>query len=458
MPTIFTPLSKVLLWVASFLLITQHASAEIVIKLKEPDWQFILSSQSLTQTTAKIQHSEIEFSQQIKPLLVAQDYEAVMREFSQRDITKDSAALCQLRGQVQLMLEQYEEAEKSLQRALSLLPEMALAHRNLGMVYMMTQSYQKAQQHLKKTIELGVSDSQLFGQLAYINVQLGYPASAVAGYQNALFLEPNNIQWQQGLLYAFINSHAFDQAQALLEQMLQSDIENAQLWLQRGQLALKKERFPQAISSLEMALILDKKNVENIVTTAQLHIQSGSSRRAVNLMVNNMSLFFNKQDGQKVAVLEQISAWLTNQEDWPKLKDLLSAVDSNREKLSKSYQAKFDVYHAKMAIAKHELTTAKKRLQQALKNDPSHGEALLTLANLLKQEQRDEQALRYFVRAQALIDYKERALIGQAQLEIDRQKYSQALRLLHQVIKFNPARRDVLVNIQSLESIVRNQT
>lgn len=453
----YTLLTQPLILITILFSLAFSCHGQLHIKLAEPTWEFILNNQPLAQQEAQIAPSERIFSKRIQPLLAAHNYQAVMIEFSQRELTDDSAALCQLRGQVQLLLKQYEQAEHSLQQALTLVPNLALAHRSLSMVYMVNKSYKKAQTHLKRTIELGVADAQIFGQLAYINLQLAQGASAVAGYQYALFLEPDNKQWRQGLLYALLNSQAYDQAQALLEEMLPDNMNSQALWLQRGQLALKQNRLTQAISSLEMALLLGEDDVENLTTTVQLHIKAGSPKRAVQILVENMPIFLAKTTDKSIVAVEQISAWLVYQQDWQQLQLLLSAVDKNIATLATTTQANFDVYHAQLAIAKHNNQGALARLRQALSKDPSHGEALLSLASLLWQQTRNESALIYYVRAQALSGFKERALLGQAQLEIDRKQYSPALALLRQVIQFNPNRNDVVANIQSLENIVRNQ-
>ncbi|TYK64987.1 tetratricopeptide repeat protein [Colwellia echini] len=475
----------------------QHKNANtefntnIKVVLQQPQWQFLLQNQPLEQTEARIAPNESGFAKRIQPLLDKQDYNTVMQAFAERDLKQDSAALCQLRGQIQLILKDYQGAEQSLQQALTLSPSLALAHRSLSMVYMVNKSYKKAQYHLQQSIQLGAEDAQVLGQLAFVNLQLGQAASAVSGYQRALFLAPEDKQWQQGLLYALLNSHAFDQAQALLEEMLQNDMNNSELWLHRGQLALKQNRLAQAITSLEIALILGNNDVENLATAAKLHIQAGSPNRAVEILVDNLPIFFGQISAQNTAktstkvtskatskstatsqtvkldidTVDQISAWLASQQNWNTLALLLDAVDKstqvsqqnqNARPLPAKYQARFDVYHAQMDIANNNLSSAQKRLTSALNSDPTHGEALLSLATLLNSQNRDEQALQYFIRAQALTNYKERALLGHAQLEIDRQNYAQAITLLQQVMQINPARHDVLANIKTLKSIEQN--
>jgi predicted Zn-dependent protease len=263
---------------------TLYCWADINIKLNAPTWEFLLKNEPQSATEAQLAPSENNFARSIQPLLSAQNHSAISQAFEKRDINNDSAALRLLRGQIMLSLKQYNKAEQALKAALDSMPNLAAAHRSLSMVYMIEKHYAQARQHLTRSIELGVADAQTYGQLAFVNLQLGQAASAIAGYQYALFMEADNKQWQIGLLYALIQSQAFNQAQALLEDLLKNDPKNAELWLQRGQLALRQERPQQSIASLENALQLGVKDAENIATIAQLHIQSGSPRRAIELL------------------------------------------------------------------------------------------------------------------------------------------------------------------------------
>lgn len=458
--------------------------AGIVVKLKAPQWEFLLDNQPTAASEAQLSPRESSFARSIQPLLATHDHAAIRQAFEKRNIDKDSAALRLLRGQILLSLKRYQEAEHALKSALTRLPSLASAHRSLSMVYMLKKQYKQARQHLTRSIELGVADAQIYGQLAFVNLQLGQAASAVAGYQYALFLDAENDQWRKGLLYALIQSHAFDQAQALVEELLKSDPNNADLWLQRGQLALKQERPQQALSSLETALSLGEKDADNIAITAQLHIQSGSPRRAVELLAGHINTLV---DAGKIDVLDQIAAWLAYQEDWQQLDRLIRSVNLSNAKLPARYRSRFSVYQAQLVLfggkgfegrgfeanepgfkktngkgfgdktRRHKQKTARKHLQAAIDADPTNGEALLTLATLLRDQNRSERAVLYYIRAEALTLFKERALLGRAQLEIDRQNYSEALRLLRAVAIANPNRGDVLANIQSLENLVRSQ-
>ncbi len=437
-------------------LISTAAQASIGIRLQAPKWEFLLANQLPTEKEAKLNSNESAFARQLQPLLAANSHTAIIDAFAKRDIEQDSAALQLLRGQVLLSLKEFSAAERALQLALNSLPDLALAHRSLSMLYMAQKQYRKAREHLTKSIQLGVADDQVFGQLAFVNLQTGYVASAVAGYQHALFLAPENKQWQQGLLYALIKTQASQQAQALLDEMLLDDSNNADLWLQRGQIALQQGNQARAISSLETALTLGASPIDNVMMMAQLHLQNGSQSRAVALLNEHLvQLVADKR--QHLHIIEQIAQWLFAQQQWTTLNELLAAIAKVEGDLSAIEQAKFSVLRAQLALNNNNTELAQRKLNSVLKVDPNNGEALLNLASLYYQQQQIAKASMYYARAQALPDFKERALTGQAQIAIDQQEYSQALKLLRKLVKLTPNRTELLANIRSLEQLVRQQ-
>lgn len=431
------------------------AQAGLKLRLAEPQWTFILQNQPLAATEARLEPGERGFAEKIQPWLAEQNYGKVIEAFKDRPLANDSAALQLLRGQVLLSLKKYTDAEQALKAALQSMPDLALAHRSLSMVYMLQKNYSEARAHLTRSIELGVADAQVYGQLAFVNLQTAHAASAVAGYQQALFLEPDNGQWQQGLLYALMNSGAMDQARTLVEQMLLKNDDKAELWLLRGQIFLQQQRPADALNSLEVALRLGENSPENQAMAAQLHLQHGSIARAVELLADNIKRLDRDNAESLLSAVEQVVAWLAYRQDWQAASGLLAAAESR--KVPEHYQARLNVYRAQHALQQGQTKKARQWLTQSIDTDPTLGEALLTLADLYRGQKQPEQAVLYYVRAEALPDYRERALLGRAQMEIDRQSYREALGLLRQVMQLNPSRDDIAANIRSLEMLVRHQ-
>lgn len=425
------------------------------VKLAEPVWQIMLNNTAIAQRTAAVSPSELGFARQLQPLLQQKDYHAIAKVFEQRPLQNDSAALQVLRGQVLLSLQRYDEALTALEAALKQQPDLALAHQAISLVLMQQQQYKQARPHLVAAINLGVADAQVYGQLAFINLQTAQPASAVAGYQQALMLEPDNSQWQQGLLYALIQSQAWPQAQAMLEQLLQQQPENKALWLQRSQLALSQGNSNQALSSIEVALRLGENSAENLLLAAQLHLTKGSAEHGVSLLQRAISAS-TKGNAWHTPLL-QAAQYLAYQQQWSALRRLLQKPALPAERLTVKQQSQLALVQAQLATADKQPKQALKALQQAVALDPLAGDAILALAQWYEEQGNIELASLNYSRAATISDVKLSALQAQAQLEINRQHYQIALRLLQQVLQLAPQRQDIADNIRSLQQLVRQQ-
>lgn len=453
MKSVFNQSIRTLVLLSVFFAATSWA--DVVIKLTEPNWQFLLESQPISPTTAQLDPNERPFAQIIQPLLNKQDFAAVALAFESRPLAADSAALLQLRGQVLLSLKRNAEAENALNAALVKMPNLALAHRSLSMLFMLNKNYEQARDHLTRSIELGVADAQLYGQLAFINLNNQRPAAAISGYQQALFLQPNNTQWQQGLLYAWLNSHNFDSAQRLVEDMIEQGehAHPAELWLMRSQIALKRQQPEQALASLEIALQLEPNDSSNRLLAAKLHLQYGSMARSVELLQLSLD---NKQQvpsQETWQTLGQMLPWLLNQERYDYAAILLKAAKG--AEIPASTEAYLDLYRGQLALNKNELTLASGVLLDALRHDPLLAEALLTLAKVYQAQHKYQLAENYYVRASALPQVRQQALLAHAQLQIEQGQYQHALELLQQVLKIEPNRQDIQHNVRELQKLVR---
>ncbi len=157
---------------------------------------------------------------------------------------------------------------------------------------------------------------------------------------------------------------------------------------------------------------------------------------------------------QQQAVI-QTAAWLAQQQQWDQLQTLLRA--SRNRGIPARADASLSVSKARMAIETGNHSGAEKALKSALRNDPTLGDALITLADLLRDQKRYQQAIMYYQRAEVLPDLQERALLGRAQAHIEQSEYDEALRLLGQVVRKNPTRQDLHASMRSLRNMTRNR-
>ncbi|WP_017444902.1 tetratricopeptide repeat protein [Gayadomonas joobiniege] len=440
-----------------FLLLTPlFARADVSILIAEPNWLFELDNPYIYSRQGKISTTERQFIEDIQQPLKRGQYDQVLAAFAKLSPDDLSPALREIKGQVLMGQQQYSLAKTEFLSVLQIMPASVLSHRNLSLIYLKQGDLAQAQKHLVKTLTLVQPDAQIYGQLGYVNLQQHDSASAIAAYENALMLEPSNEQWQQGLLYALIDSHATNRAQRLLEQMIKQNPNDAKLWLQRGQLALKRGDRLVAISSLETANLISPLTNENLSLLVKLHIQSGSAHQAVALLVEGKQALINANKSHFSSLIS-IMHWLSSNQRWQALTQLLSAAVAKKAEFGKSQQAQISLIQAKLAMANGDTAQSLDFYREAVAEDPANGQIVLGLANLYYQLNNHNQADLYYLRAQAMPAYKEAALLGRAQLLIDQKDYSHALDLLRQVYQQNPDRSDLIKNIRSLESLLNNR-
>src|SRR5690606_2013977 len=153
-----------------------------------------------------------------------------------------------------------------------------------GQLYLIQEDYKKARQYFANAVAFGSNDAIIHGQLAYLNLTMHGASSAISEYQQALALEPENPQWQQGLLAAFTQAKMYEAARALLREMLTRHPDKPGLWLNHAALALQTENFEEAVIGLEMAILLGDDDEKNLKTAAQLHLQLHCYDRALVLL------------------------------------------------------------------------------------------------------------------------------------------------------------------------------
>lgn len=428
-------------------LITHVATAKVDVTLSEPIWLFNADTKALLQNDARLEPQEQGVANALKPVLASQDYQQAALILQGYKSSEKSAALWQVTGQVYLALKRLNEAENAFKMALKLQSNLGRSERSLAVIYLQQQQPDKAIKHLSNSVVLGQQDDQLFGQLGYLHLQNNNPWAAISGYQNALLLAPQNSQWQQGLLVALIKAQLYPSANAMLSGMLEADSDNKDLWLQRSQIALQQDNELQALSSLEVALRLGEKSIENRVLAAQLHLKNGSFSKASVLLAQVL-----KQDQQQFSLVSSAVAWLLHQQEYKQASKLLAKV-TQPAKLSTVAKGDYYTLQGQLANAQKNTKKAASYYQKALAINPSNGQVLLALGDYYRAAQAYSRAELYYIRAQGLSAFKERALVSHAQLEIDQTDYKSAVILLRKALAVNPSRYDIAKNIAQLERL-----
>ena len=363
-----------------------------------------------------------------------------------------SASVLYVIGMIYFAMEQYVPAEAALKAALIPLPDYLRVHEGLGLLYVRTEDYAQARAHLIRAAELGLNTAALHSTLGYINTQAKNWWGAASAFQQALAIQNDNRNWQTGLLQALNETQQYAAGLALVEQMLQGEPNDPDLWLYRAHMSLNADRRESALTSLETAMRLGDDTVANKQVAATLHIERGSIGRAVELLKSASSEDLDFQ------FIEQTLAWLGNEDEWDYFRELLASADGRRATLNGVQRSSLLTRRSSLQLHDGNRPAAMASLQEAVELDASNAEALMMLGQAYRDERDYARAELMFQRASTFDLQRENALISLAQLAIDQQNFERALTLLRDVVSRNPARTDLQRNVDVLESLVLAET
>ncbi|ATD00692.1 tetratricopeptide repeat protein [Pseudoalteromonas spongiae] len=446
---------KITLFLTLLFICTSAASssAHVDIAITKPSWDFEIKYGLLSQDAAKLTANEQTIATTIKPLLAKSDYNGAWQAVKHLEINTLSPALAQAVGQIALQVKQLAHAERAFRHALSKRPDLLPSHRALAAIYLKLEDNQKAAKYLASALTLGDQDASLFAQLAYLHMQQAQPYAAIAGFRQALFLQPDSLDYKKGLLWALTQAGDVNEATVLLNQLIENTPNEADLWLHLSQIQLQQGKEKNALASIEVARRLGNNNPTNLLLIAQLHLNHGSSDAAVKLLTE----IINKDDPAHLTQIVNALTVLINQNNVSQAQVLASVLEKHSTKLNFKHQSMLLTYLALLAERNGKTKTAEQYLTRAIETDASNGKALLQLGQLYQHKKQLSQANNYYVRASSLDNYKEQAWLFSAQIAIDQGQYERAITLLNNAYRENPTRRDLLANIKQLERLKRVQ-
>jgi tetratricopeptide (TPR) repeat protein len=363
-----------------------------------------------------------------------------------------SATVLYLIGVAYLSLERYVPAEAALKAALVPLPDYLRVHEALSILYVRTERYAQARVHLTRAAELGLNTAGLHASLGYVNVQDENWWGAASAYQQALAIKHDERNWQTGLLHALNETQQYAAGLALVEQMLQAEPNDADLWLYRAHMSINADQRAAALTSLETALRLGDDSVANKQVAASLHMERGSLARAVGLLKSASAEDLDFQ------FIDQALAWLGYEDEWDYFRELLAAADQRRPSLVGLQRSRLLLHRSTLELHDGDRRAAIASLEEALELDAANADALMTLGQAYRDERDYNRAELAFQRASAFELQRENALISLAQLAIDQQNFERALELLRDVVSRNPGRTDLQRNVDVLENLVLAET
>ncbi|MCU0474813.1 MAG: tetratricopeptide repeat protein [Anaerolineae bacterium] len=159
-------------------------------------------------------------------------------------------------GNVLVMMEHYQDAIAPLTRALSIEPENARCWARLGKAYRHNGQLDEALQACQRAAQLAAQQPWAWSELGGTYEALGRHVDALDAYRRAVELSDDPFYtYKQTDLLAHIGKN--QTACELLEQALQREPENGQLWGKYGQALRRMRRLDEALVAYQRAIDLD---------------------------------------------------------------------------------------------------------------------------------------------------------------------------------------------------------
>ncbi|MFO1370406.1 MAG: tetratricopeptide repeat protein [Marinagarivorans sp.] len=430
--------------------LAQAAAGPFEIKVAKPEFVLPQFTGPYQEREASIAPEEYERAEKLRSLLAEGRRTEVIAELEKSYSIELSPAMLALQAQVYFSLEMYDKAEDTYLTVLRRMPQLIRAHSDLGQLYLVREQPAKAREYFAKAVALGSHEASVYGQLGYLNLTLNGPFSAISSYQQAAAIEPDNVQWQQGLLAALTQAHMYEAAEALLDGLIAKQPAKVDLWLNKAALAMNKEDYRSALIGLEMAIMLGDKDPRNLKSAAQLHLQLGSFDRALQLLDQSLA-----GNDLSMSSIREYYYWLSQLGLWSKAESMLDMTGKNIQRLKREEQSQYYLLAAQLKAHQIQVAEAGRLFRQSLDLDPTNTEALLAFAGFAVKQKNYTDAEQLYVRAEAIPNAEKRAQLGRAQLYIEMQDYKAALNQLRAVYQKNPDAFEVKDNIEIIENIIR---
>jgi Flp pilus assembly protein TadD len=354
-------------------------------------------------------------------------------------------------GNILFQNEDLTNAVKHFEAALAKFPDYRRAQKNLAFALVRDGKYSEAIKPLTRTITLGGADGKVFGLLGFAYMSQGRPVSAEGAYRQALVFEPDNLDFKLGLVKCGVATANYDNALALLEELIQQYPERDSLWTLQANLYIQKEQPAKAALSLEMLQRLGKATPQNLYLLGDLYM----AQEARDLALSAYLQAIEKDDGQNLTKALRPAQILVSRGAWEEARQLFAKIRGAGSSLSGTDELKLLKLESKVAMAAGQGEQAIATLEQIVQKDPLDAEALLLAGDYYARNGEREKAEFRYEAAEKITGFEADAFVKHAQLLVQSQKYPQALELLRKAQKVKP-RDTVQRYLERVEQIARN--
>lgn len=381
--------------------------------------------------------------------LAESDQEAAL-ELLASEITPESSAVLDFAlGNLKFQQDRLEEAEEAYRVALEKFPAFVRARMHLAQVLIRREKFGQVAEVLRPVLTSGQARLETFVLLGYAFLGQGQSLPAETAYRQALLLKPDDVNSSLGLAKCLLEQERYPEAIRLLEDLVEREPQRSELWLLSANAHLALEKPDQAIVKLECARRLDIASTEALATLGDLYLNRRQPAEAL--------AAYEEAFAEEVPPFDRL---LRSAEGFLMLRmpaeaeSLLQQARKAASSFSPDQRRKLLRLEAQQASLSGDRKAALMAYERLLEEHPLDGDALIALGDLHREADELEEAMMAYERAARISGKEARALVRQAQVEVERERYVKAVERLDAAQAIDP-RPNVARYLEQVRRLVR---
>jgi len=352
------------------------------------------------------------------------------------DADESSAAIDFAMGNLHFREQDFGSAVTAYRRALDKHPEFTRAAMNLARVHLVQVRPDPAIELFSRLVLRGRADADTYLLMGHALLLKERAVSAENAYRQALLLSPESRDARLGLAKCLLHQHRYPETLGLVTALLAADASSTELWSLRASALIALDRTAEAMRAIESARRLGRATGEMTATLGDLYLNADMPGEAVRChreaarerAVSPAHTL--RAAGALLALqrLEEAEALL------PSIEKRVADGNETRELRSGLWRLK-----AQLAHRQGDADEAVRLCRELVRKNPLDGQALLLLGDLHRERDELEDALMLYERAAGTEGSEAEALVRQAQIEVERERYGRAVELLEASLVFDDA-------------------
>ncbi len=388
-------------------------------------------------TEPKLTEAEQEVFREILEVMKT-DKDAALQMMLSNITAESSGALEFIAGSLYGERGDVDNAMKYFKMAIDKYPGFLRARKNLAIMLVQKAQFAEAIPHFVKAIDLGARDNTTFGLLGLCYVNGSQYISAETAYREAILLNAEVKDWQLGLAKALLNQKKYQEAIAVLEEILLQEPENELIWISQANAYLGIDDAETAVAIQEIVDRLGKSTAESLEFMGNIYM----SRNLNDLALKYYRKSIAKDPKRSVKTHVDTADILVGRGAFEEAKVLINDIRKTyANRVERDQETRLLRMESHIAMNDGNTDVFIPILEKLIQSDPLDGDALMMLADHYTSLDTIEGYARadlYYERVTKIEKVEVKGLIAWARSYVAREQYGKAIPLLERANTLDP--------------------